>query len=361
VQPGSIRPNTEPVADSYPWYDDTAAEQLRQDQCLMADVLRLGGPSMAAAAQDGLNQTPDKLHVLADRKNWERTPLAVAYNNDRDAAGKEMDALSAQRDAWQKPLDGLATPGGFTDTDFHWPPDGDKSFYSQTGLSAWVADRFWKTDSDFYDDATPKADDKTLKAVDQVGDPLYGKDPDPTGTTSAEWNRALAERSAFQWMHGGPATNAGADDARLFLSSGGFPHTAPQPGTPEYRIAVEDVKSRFAACGWRDPVDPDGVLGDAAQPDPGREQGRGQRPFQGREGFERHAGPVLGRRPSHPVAGLLDAGRSGLGGRQPHRHRGTRREGQVPRRPGRQEGQRHAGPGVYVQRLRSAEVGAPGQ
>ncbi|MFE9881942.1 RICIN domain-containing protein [Streptomyces sp. NPDC005784] len=262
MQPGSTRPSNEPVADSYPWYDDTTAEQLRQDQCLMADVLRLGGPSMAATAQDGLNQTPDKLHVLADRKNWERTPLAVAYNNDRDAAGKEMDALSAQRDGWKKPLDGLSTPGGFTDTDFHQPPDGDKSFYSQTGLSAWVADRFWKTDSDFYDDATPKADDTTLKAVDQVGNPLYGKDPDPTGTTQAEWNRALAERSAFQWMHGGPATNAGADDARLFLSSGGFAHSAPQPGTPEYRIAVEDVKSRFAACGWRDPIDPDSVLGD---------------------------------------------------------------------------------------------------
>ncbi|WP_434096667.1 RICIN domain-containing protein [Streptomyces mirabilis] len=262
VQPGSIKPNIEPVADSYPWYDDTAAEQLRQDQCLMADVLRLGGPSMAATAQDGLNQTPDKLHILADRKNWEQTPLALAYNNDRDAAGKEMDALSAQREAWQKPLDGLATPGGFTVTDFHSPPDGDKSFYSQTGLSAWVADRFWKTDSDFYNDATPKADDKTLKAVDQVGNPLYGKDPDPTGTTQAEWNRALAERSAFQWMHGGPATNAGADDARLFLSSGDFPHSAPQPGTPEYRIAVEDVKNRFAACGWRDPIDPDSVLGD---------------------------------------------------------------------------------------------------
>ncbi|WP_436847438.1 RICIN domain-containing protein [Streptomyces aureus] len=262
VQPGSTRPSNEPVADSYPWYDDTTAEQLRQDQCLMADVLRLGGPSMASTAQDGLNQTSDRLHVLADRKNWERTPLAVAYKNDRDAAGKEMDALSAQRDGWKKPLDGLATPGGFTDTDFHQPPDGDKSFYSQTGLSAWVADRFWKTDSDFYNDATPKADDDTLKAVDQVGNPLYGKDPDPAGTTQAEWNRALAERSAFQWMHGGPAANAGADDARLFLSSGGFPRSAPQPGTPEYRIAVEDVKSRFATCGWRDPIDPDGVLAD---------------------------------------------------------------------------------------------------
>ncbi|MFF2363763.1 hypothetical protein ACFVU0_13735 [Streptomyces sp. NPDC058122] len=81
-------------------------------------------------------------------------------------------------------LDGLSTPGGFTVTEFHQPPDGDKRFYSQTGLSAWVSDRFWKTDSDFYDDATPKADDQTLKAVNQVGNPLYGKDPDPSRRSS---------------------------------------------------------------------------------------------------------------------------------------------------------------------------------
>jgi hypothetical protein len=262
AQPGSVRPDTEPVADSYPWYQSTAAEQLRQDQCLMADVLRLGGPSMATTAKDGLNQPADKLRVLADREHWEKTPLAVAFQKDRDAASKEMDDLAAQRESWKKPLDGLVTPVGFTEVAFHWPPDGDQSFYNQTGLSKWVADRFWKNDADFYEDATPKADDKTLKAVDDIGTPLYGKDPDPTGTTQAEWNRLLAERSAFEWMHGGPATHAGADDARIFLSAGGFPRTAPQPGTPEYRIAVEDVKARFATCGWRDPLDPDGVLGD---------------------------------------------------------------------------------------------------
>ncbi|MGW1804633.1 RICIN domain-containing protein [Streptomyces sp. NPDC002078] len=262
IQPGSSPLHADPASDSYPWYQDTAAEQLRQDQCLMTDVLRLGGPSMAATAQGGLNQSADKLHVLANRDHWDQTPLAVAYQQDRDAADKQEKDLAAQRDAWKKPLDGLSTPAGFTDTGFHWPPDGEQSFYNQTGLSKWVADRFWQKDDDFYQDDTPKADDKTLKAVDDIGNPLYGKDPDPSGTTQQEWNRALAEHNAFQWMHGGPATNAGADDARIFLSSGGFPRTAPQPGTPEYRIAVEDVKSRFAACGWRDPLDPDGVLGD---------------------------------------------------------------------------------------------------
>ncbi|QOV35461.1 RICIN domain-containing protein [Streptomyces ferrugineus] len=253
------------AGDSYDWFEDTAAEQLRQDQCLMADVLRLGGPAMAATAQDGLNQPPDKLHALANRQLWEETPLAVAYEKDKDAADKELDAIHARREGWQKPLDGLETPGGFTVADFHWPPgspgDGKKDFYSQTGLTKWIADRFWKSEFDFYEDPTPEADEKTLKAVDDLGIPLYGKDPDPTGLSQDEWNRALAEHSAFEWLHGFALEPAGADNARIFLAAGGFPRTAPQPGTAEFRIAVEDLKSRFASCAWRDPVDPNKALG----------------------------------------------------------------------------------------------------
>ncbi|WP_371534864.1 ricin-type beta-trefoil lectin domain protein [Streptomyces sp. NBC_00466] len=230
----------------------------------MGDVLRLGGPSMARTAQGGLNLTPDQLRVLADRQYWQKTPLATAYTADRDAAGKELDALGARPAAWQKPLSGLTSPAGFTDTDFQWPPgspgDGKDDFYGQTGLNQWVADRFWKDESDFYQDSTPAADAKTLKAVDAVGAPLYGKDPDPAGLTSDEWNRAVAEHDAFEWMHEGQGGNAGADDARIFLGSGGFPHAAPQPGSAEYRIAVEDLKARFAGCAWRDPIDPDQVL-----------------------------------------------------------------------------------------------------
>lgn len=256
---------TEPASDAYDWYTDTSAEQLRQDQCLMTDVLRLGGPSMAKTAQGGLNQTPDRLRVLADRQYWQKTPLATAYTADRDAAGKELDTLGARPAAWQKPLSGLTSPAGFTEADFQWPPgspgDGKDDFYGQTGLSPWVADRFWKDESDFYQDSTPKADAKTLKAVDGVGTPLYGKDPDPTGLSPDEWNRAVAEHDAFEWLQGQPGESAGADDARIVLASGGFPHTAPQPGSAEYRIAVEDLKSRFAGCAWRDPIDPDKVLG----------------------------------------------------------------------------------------------------
>ncbi|CAL9672882.1 hypothetical protein SUDANB178_07592 [Streptomyces sp. enrichment culture] len=233
----------------------------------MSEVLRLGGPTMATVAQDGLNQPADKLRILANREYWEKTPLSGAYDSDRATADKQLGDLAALELGWEKPVEGLTTPVGISDVEFHWPPgmgnDGRQSFYEQTGLTAWVADRFWKSEDDFYGDSTPEADARTLKAVDDLGNPLYGKDPVfTTGTAQEEWERALDEHSAFQWMHGGPGTNAGADDARIFLSSGGFPRTAPQPGTPEHRIAVEDVKTRFASCAWRDPLDPDRVLDD---------------------------------------------------------------------------------------------------
>ncbi|MFF4331445.1 ricin-type beta-trefoil lectin domain protein [Streptomyces sp. NPDC001591] len=231
----------------------------------MADVLRLGGPAMAQVAQDGLNQPQDKLHVLADRKHWEQTPLAAAYQKDRDAANSALAALNSSRDSWQKPLAGLTTPAGINDADFHWPPgspgDGKQSFHAQTGLIQWTADRFWTSDGDFYQDPTPKAAGPIVTAVKNLGSPLYGKDPDPQTTPSDQWQRALAERSAFKHLTDWSLEPTGADNARMFLASGGFPRTAPKAGTAEYRIAVEDLKSRFASCAWRDPMDPNKVLG----------------------------------------------------------------------------------------------------
>ncbi|MFF7313037.1 RICIN domain-containing protein [Streptomyces sp. NPDC008137] len=249
------------------WAEDTAAERLRQDQCLMADVLRLGGPAMAATAQDGLNQPPDKLHVLADREYWEDTPLAVAYQRDRDVAEKELDAVHALRDEWAKPLDGLETPGGFTVSDFHWPPGGpgddEEDFHSQTGLTKWIADRFWQSEGDFYEDPTPKADDKTLKTITDLGTPLYGDKPYDPDLPPGERQRQYEERRAFQGLFN-TFNGKGADDARLFLASGGFPRTAPEPGTAEHRIAVEDMKTRYASCAWRDPIDPNKAWGGIA-------------------------------------------------------------------------------------------------
>ncbi|MET8729036.1 nucleic acid/nucleotide deaminase domain-containing protein [Streptomyces sp. CACIS-1.16CA] len=262
----SSSPEAPPVelAADYDWNETTPAEQLRQDQCLMSDVLRLGGAAMAAAAKDGLNQSPERLRELADRNYWRGTPLGAAYETDKAAAIGEVNRLNALHDSWR--ITGLETPGGFKSVaDFEWPPgtsgDNGEDFHSQTGLTGWIADRFWKSESDFYEDGTPQADAKTAAAVKALGQSLYGSEPDPS---LPDWGRQVALNEAYEHLLGDSSEPMGADNARLFLSSGGFANKAPAPGTAEHRVAVEDLKSRFAACAWRDPMDPQKVLSEVA-------------------------------------------------------------------------------------------------
>ncbi|WP_373559109.1 ricin-type beta-trefoil lectin domain protein [Streptomyces sp. SA15] len=175
------------------------------------------------------------------------------------------DQLYARFNVWQKPLSGLPTPGGFKSVaDFQDPPglpgSSEKDFFDQTGLGAWVGQRMWLDEGGFYEDPTPKADDATVKAVKDLGTPLYGKDPDPTLPTP-QWRQAYEEHQAWDHLINWSMEPTGADNARIFLASGGFPRTAPEPGSVEHRIAVEDLKARFASCAWRGPVDPSKVLG----------------------------------------------------------------------------------------------------
>ncbi|MGX1475116.1 UNVERIFIED_CONTAM: hypothetical protein RKD50_003924 [Streptomyces canus] len=249
------------VGDSYDGFDAKAAEQLRQDQCLLGEALRMGGPAMFGVAQDGLNQTPDKLHTAANREYWNTTPLSTAFQRDRDAANTEGSALYDHIRDLQ--ISGLPQPGGFkSKADFEWPPgtssDDRPNFFQQTGISKWIWEQFWKSEGDFYRDLTPKADEATVKAVKDLGDPLYGGDPDPN---APDWNQEYEEHQAYDGLVNWSMEPTAADNARLFLSYGGFPRTAPEPGSVEYRVAVEDLKSRFASCAWRTPVDPNKVLG----------------------------------------------------------------------------------------------------
>lgn len=261
VQPGSSLPPYATVADSYDGFDVKGAEQLRQDQCLMAGALRLGGPGMYGLAQGALNQPAATLHGAANRDYWTDTPLSKAYDQDKAAADKEESALYAHIGDWK--IQGLSTPGGFeSKADFEWPPgtggDDRQNFFAQTGLFKWVSEQFWKGEDDFYQDPTPKADDATVRAVKDLGTPLYGSSPDPS---APDWGQASAEHQAWDALVNWSIEPTGADNARLFLSSGGFPRTAPEPGSLEFRLAVEDLKTRFASCAWRSPVDPDKVLG----------------------------------------------------------------------------------------------------
>ena len=243
------------------WYETTADEQLRFDQCLMADAVRLGAPRMYGFAQDALNQPSAKLREMATLDGSFDGPLRQAHEKDRADWRATWERLHARRDAWERPVEGLETPGGFTVAGFEWVPGvhGGGDFYDQTGLGKWAGGLpDWTNSFDFYD-PTPEADARTLKAVTDLGAPLYSEKPYDPSLTPEERNRQYYEQRAFEYLFtsfGGK----GADDTRLFLASGGFPRSAPQPGTAEYRIAVEDMKTRFASCAWRDPIDPNKAL-----------------------------------------------------------------------------------------------------
>jgi len=212
---------------------------------------------MRAFAQDALNQTPEKLREMATLDGAHDGPLRDTNETDTAAQKRDWERRRAVMGGWEVPVAGLSVPHGFTSiADFEEvPKDRDEGgdFYDQSGLKNWSAYANWANSFYFYDPTT-RPDAATRKAVKELGTPLYTKPYDP-----ATWARYYEQKRAFDYLDS-EYTKASADDARIFLSSGDWPATAPEPGTAEYRIAVEDLKTRFASCTWRDPIDPNMAL-----------------------------------------------------------------------------------------------------
>ncbi|MFF5155294.1 ricin-type beta-trefoil lectin domain protein [Streptomyces sp. NPDC000348] len=258
VQPGPPGQDTpQPVAatsDSYDGFDSKAAEQLREDQCVAVDALRKGGPNLFALAQNALGLPADQLHQKLKRDLFDNnSPLHQAAYADSDFSDQWVKKANDQEHAWAGTVSGL--------TSYPGEPDGANEIYDKTGLLPWLYQSYAKSIdlfSPFYD-PSPTADDKTKAAALAVGDPLY-----TTGGTPQEqaawklWKKNSGKIEPNELF----VPRVFADDARIFLASGGFPRTAPSPGTPEFRIAVEDLKARFASCAWHAPIDPNRVLGE---------------------------------------------------------------------------------------------------
>ncbi|MFJ4979211.1 ricin-type beta-trefoil lectin domain protein [Streptomyces coeruleorubidus] len=260
VQPGQLgrgaEQRTAPVAaagDSYDGFDTKAAEQLREDQCVAVDALRKGGPSLFALAQGAIGLPADQLHQKLKRDLSDtKTPLHQAYLADDASRDQWVKKANDQELAFAKTVMGL--------TSYPDEPPGEFEVFERTGLMPWLYQSYNKSIdlfSPFYD-PSPTADDKTKAAALAIGDPLY-----TTGGTPEEqqawkvWKKNSGKIEPNELF----VPRVFADDARIFLASGGFPRTAPAPGTPEYRIAVEDLKARFASCAWHAPIDPNRVLG----------------------------------------------------------------------------------------------------
>ncbi|MFD9793319.1 RICIN domain-containing protein [Streptomyces sp. NPDC059070] len=240
------------VGDSYDGYDTKAAEQLREDQCVAADALRRGGSNLFALAQGAIGLPPDQLHQKVYKNLLDdKTPLHQAHNADSALSDQWLKTVSDQEQAWSRTVLGL---------DYPHPPRGGGNVFDQVGLLPWLYQSYGAGNdaiNPLYD-PSPTADDKSKAAALAIGDQRYTSGGTPQEQQAwALWKKNSGKVEENQWF----VPRVFADDARIFLSSGGFPTAAPAPDSPEFRIAVEDLKARFASCSWHDPVDPGRVLG----------------------------------------------------------------------------------------------------
>ncbi|MFF3841185.1 polymorphic toxin-type HINT domain-containing protein [Streptomyces sp. NPDC001930] len=234
-------------------FDFDAAERVRVDQCRLNLTLRRGGQALKALSRSGLNGTDAELRAAAESERWQdgNTPLAIAWDKDnawRDAKGTEV---GARGDVWEQSLlvPPQTTPPGYTVAGFEWVYDKENPYYT-TGYMAGIGALYFGTESDIYlTDQTPVASRESVNAVNAIAAARYSEDrfEDGPALDALKWDMTFTHP-----MY--------ADDARIFLQHGGFPTTAPEPGTMEFRLDVEALKARFASCTTHNPLDPYDVL-----------------------------------------------------------------------------------------------------
>ncbi|WP_285390867.1 polymorphic toxin-type HINT domain-containing protein [Streptomyces sp. RKAG337] len=251
---GQLQPlaRTAPVgaAEDAPAFNAAHAAEVRAAQCTLNLVQRKGGQELKNVARGGLKGTDEELLQAARTDYSNGVPLDTAFNKDQVWASAKVDELYYRYNEWNKSLN-APPPDGYTFTGFQWIEWKDNPF-NTTGLSGWIADRFWQSEYDlFHEDLMPQAGKESADAVRALGNAEYDWD----GSASYE------DRRAWKDLADAPSKNLYADDARLFLQYGGFPATAPDPASMEFRIDVEGLKARFASCASTNPFDPHQVLG----------------------------------------------------------------------------------------------------
>ncbi|MEV1245689.1 hypothetical protein ACIBO2_52800 [Nonomuraea sp. NPDC050022] len=228
-------------------YDLAHAASVRAAQCLLTAVQRKGGQDLKAVARAGLGGTDDILlrNAAPDYETTPSTPLHTAYEQDEERASAKLDELNDRHTVWEESLN-VPPPKGYTDASFQWIEQKDNPF-SKVGLTSWVDGQYWTEEEDFYADQTPLAAKESVDAVNAIAKERY-----PANGDDDKGRDAWKDMSFLHPMY--------ADDARAFLERGGFPTSAPDPDSMEFRVDVENLKARYASCATDNPPDPHEVL-----------------------------------------------------------------------------------------------------
>lgn len=205
----------------------------RADRCDVGHWLHAGGPEVKAVASTALAGTDHDRRAVYQTLGIMPHQLEVASNRDQDAYLAVYRAQADRYTAWGAVLDGYEMWGSDDFITFHQVPQYGEDVH-----------RFLmeRNDQTFHDYLSPPPLPKPAQPA-----------LDRALAVAADMRSAGAAGAPEDWQ----VKTWSANEVARFLRFGGYPTTAPTPGSPEFRMEVESVKIAWADC---DPSDPDGTV-----------------------------------------------------------------------------------------------------
>ncbi|HEV7964462.1 MAG TPA: RICIN domain-containing protein [Actinoplanes sp.] len=225
------------------------AERVRENRARLALVLHAGGTNTRQAAAQILAGPDaaldeywyDWIHnsVFSDDG-----PLGSSGKLGQDVdAAKVADQARIQREdgrerfLWGYPMSGYGTMPDY---------DTDVTDFMSSNSTLWLSVNAVTADPV----QAPKAAVAEQNKVKEIAARRGAADP----ANAWVWN-----------MDANNAISGSADDVRRFIQYDGWPTVAPEPGTPEFRVEVEALKTRWAQGDPTKPLDNDDVLLDVEE------------------------------------------------------------------------------------------------
>src|SRR5882757_1627949 len=202
--------------------------QARTDRCRVGLVMHAGGPQLKGAADTALAGSDTDLRTAAYDMDYLLGPIGDAYQHDNTDAAAENKVAAARHAGWEAVLQ---------------PYYAGSIPWFEDDIYRYMAERQNMTYAALHADMVARANQAAIDAA-----------------TTVMNQKKAADASIYYF---GPVVinYRSADDIREFLQYGGFPKTAPTPGSAEFRMEVEALKVRYSSCDSMNPMDPNQVLG----------------------------------------------------------------------------------------------------
>ncbi|MDQ0933375.1 hypothetical protein [Streptomyces turgidiscabies] len=221
------------------------AEESRADECRVGHVLHRGGPLVKDLALKALKGSEADRRKAVTRDSAGNTPIDLANDKDWATAPPPPGFATDQQKRWLTQINAF---------EHHFDaPEFDTATRNFRRAS------FERTSTAVFADLVPRAGTDARARVVTIIEAT--KDGDAYFTALDRFQKELATAV------GGSAgdlkdlsVGMSAEDARMFLQSGGFAKVAPVSDSVEFRTEVEALKIRWSNCDPENPADPYRVM-----------------------------------------------------------------------------------------------------